>query len=77
VERVYGALYQCNNPPGEPIPVHVSPFDIDDEIPTEAEIATAVRCLKTGKAPGHTGMRAEHLKAMLQRASRESSDPED
>jgi hypothetical protein len=77
VERVHTTLYQRNDPPGEPIPVHVSPFDIDDEVPTETEIANAVRCLKTGKAPGQTGMRAEHLKAMLLRASKENSTPED
>jgi len=38
VSDEYQALYEKESPPGEPIPVLVAPFDINDDIPTEDEI---------------------------------------
>jgi hypothetical protein len=78
VERAYGALYQRESPPDEPIPMYVSPFNVNDErIPTEAEVATAVQCLKTGKEPGQSRIQAEHLKTLLQAATKDECTPED
>jgi hypothetical protein len=55
----------------------VSSFNVNDEIPTEAEVATAVQCLKTGKAPGQSRIQAEHLKTLLQAATKDECTPED
>lgn len=66
----YQDLYSRADPPGEPIPVLVAPFDICDEIPSEEEIERHVKRLKNGKSPGPTGMRAEHLKGWLEAARR-------
>jgi hypothetical protein len=46
-------------------------------LPTEAEVATAVQCLKTGKAPGQSRIQAEHLKTLLQAATKDECTPED
>ena len=71
VSDEYHALYEKESPPGEPIPVLVAPFDINDDIPTEDEIERHVNRLRAGKAPGHTKMRADDLKAWLDAAKRE------
>jgi len=70
VSDEYRDLYRQVEPPGDPIPVLVAPFDINDEIPTEDEIEAAVKGLRAGKAPGPTGMRADDLKAWLFAARR-------
>jgi hypothetical protein len=31
----YSTLYTRANPPGDPIPILVAPFDVDDEVPKE------------------------------------------
>ena len=69
-ERV--ALYTRDEPTGPPIPVAVNPSDISDDVPTEDEIANAVRRLKRGKAPGPSKMRADHVKDWLKDARREN-----
>ena len=64
-------------PYGEEIPVTGHHDPINDEIPTEDEIARAVRGLKNGKAAGPSGLKAEHLKTWLKAAEREvEPDPE-
>lgn len=50
---------------GPPLPAAVAPFDISDDLPTEAEILEAVGQMKRGKAPGPSGMRTDHLKEWL------------
>jgi hypothetical protein len=65
ITNEYKNLYQATQPPREPIPIHIEACAISDEIPDENEIADAVRNLKNGKAPGHSGMQVEHLKALL------------
>ena len=40
-ERV--KLYGKVEPPGEPIPINVTPFDVPDSTPGDREIRTAVR----------------------------------
>jgi hypothetical protein len=37
----------------------------------------AVRKLKNGKAPGHSGLRAEHIKELLRQSQRENVNEED
>ena len=36
-------LYGKVEPPGEPIPTNIEPFEINDAIPTESEIRTVVK----------------------------------
>lgn len=55
--------YRADGVVREPFPTHVQPFDIDDSIPSEAEISQALGRVRTRKAGGHLGMKAEHIKA--------------
>jgi hypothetical protein len=71
----YSALYTRTNPPGEPIPILVAPFDVDGEVPKEGEIEDTVERLKLDKAPGLSGIESEHLK-MWSDASKTSKDPD-
>jgi hypothetical protein len=64
----YSALYTRVNPTGEPIPILIAPFDVDDEAPKEGEIEDTVRRLKLGKAPGTLGIKSDHLKMWLDAA---------
>ena len=73
VTEEYANLYTRSTPPGEPIPVLVEPFDVSDEVPSEDEIASAVRGLRSGKAPGPSGLRTDQLKAWLRAARREEN----
>jgi hypothetical protein len=59
------------------IKTHIAPYTINDDAPMENEIATAVRKLANGKAHGHSGIRAEHLEALLQHAKRKDATDED
>ena len=53
------------HPPGDNIPVTVTPSDVDDLVPTEDEIAEAVKKLRRNRSGGASGIRAEHLKGWL------------
>ena len=55
-------LYSYVPPPGENIPVTVTPSDVDDLVPTEDETAEAVKKLKRNRSGRASGMRTEHLK---------------
>jgi hypothetical protein len=61
VTNEYKLLYQATLPPGDPLNTYITPCQINDELPNESEIAAAVRKLKNVKAPGHSGIRAEHI----------------
>ena len=70
VTAEYAALYtRQEDLPAETIPVLVAPVDIPDHPPTDDEIAFAVRGLRTRRAPGPSGMSADHLKAWLELAT--------
>jgi hypothetical protein len=69
----YGELLTNKPPAGEPISILVSPFDVDDSIPSEAEIEKVVGRLHSGRRPGPTGMRPEDLKEWRDAARREKS----
>jgi hypothetical protein len=71
----FQALYTQKTPPGDPIPICVAPFEIDDNVPDEREIADTLRLLRWGKSPGPSGIRAEHLREWLNAAEPEN-DPD-
>jgi hypothetical protein len=50
------------------VPVVLPPFDISDDPPTEDEIVDAINRLNRGKAPGPSGIRADHLKDWVAQA---------
>ena len=57
-------------PPGDNIPVTVTPSEIYDSVPTEDEIVEAVKKLWRNRAGGPSKIRAEHLKGWLAAAKR-------
>ena len=68
LERITAERVEMNSyvpPPGENIPVTVTPLDVDDLVPNEDEIAEAVKKLRRNRSGGASGMRAEHLKGWL------------
>jgi len=67
-------LYRARPSPGDGIPLHVDPFDVPDEVPSQDEIATATRQLRTGRAGGASGMKPEHLRQWLEEFEREDGD---
>ena len=62
-ERV--ELYHQVPSPGDNIPVTVNPSKIDDSVPTENEIAEAVKKLRRNRSGWPSRIRAEHLKWWL------------
>ena len=48
----------------------VTPSEIDDSVPTEDEIAEAVKKLRRNRSGGPSRIRAEHLKGWLAAAKR-------
>jgi hypothetical protein len=77
VTNAYKQLYQSVPLSGDPLSIHITPCTINDDIPTEQEIATAIRKLRNGKASGHSGLRAEHLKTLLHQAEKDDATPDD
>ena len=67
-ERV--ELYSHVPPLGDNIPVTVTPSEIDDSVPTEDEIAEAVKKLRRNRDGGPLKIRTEHLKGCLAAAKR-------
>ena len=52
-------------PPGENIPVTMTPSDVDELVPKEDEIAEVAKKLRRNRSGGPLGMRADHLKGWL------------
>ena len=76
ITETWGTLYEQQDPPGDPVPVLVAPFDVRDDVPNADEIAAAVRRLRSGRAPGPSKMRPDHFKEWLRLAEREKEpDP--
>ena len=67
-ERVY--LYRCRPPKGLRVPIFVPQLYIEDGIPTESEVETAVKGLKGVRAGGPSVIRTEGLKGWLWEAMR-------
>jgi hypothetical protein len=49
------------DPSGDPLPVHVSPVPVNDEIPDEDEIWLATKCMQRGKSRGPSAIRVSDL----------------
>ena len=64
-------LYRHRPPEDESITILVQPVSIKDGPPEVGNIAAAVRTLRSIRSGGPSGMKAEHLKAWLQAATRE------
>ncbi|EJK60561.1 hypothetical protein THAOC_19061 [Thalassiosira oceanica] len=63
-------------PPGDPIPIDVSRFDVRDDEPDDEEIREVVRArLKNGRASGASQLCAEDVKGWL-RGMEDEEDPE-
>ena len=63
-------LYSQVPSPGENIPVTVEPALIDNSVPTEDEIAAAVKKLRRNRSGEPSRIRAEHIKGWLAAARR-------
>jgi hypothetical protein len=61
-------------PPGEQLPINVTPFDVRDGVPSDSEIREVVRELRNGWAPGATGLQAEHIKVWLRGVVQEEAE---
>ena len=68
-------LYARRQSPGDPLPLHLTPVEIDDDVPMDSEIRIVAGGLTNGRAGGASGMCAEHVKAWL-RGVLEEEDPE-
>ena len=62
VEAERAKLYSRVPPLGDTIPVTIEPFEVEDGVPTEAEVEWAVKRLQNNRAGGPSRMRAEDLK---------------
>ncbi len=61
-------MYARRQPPGDPLPLHLTPAEIDGDVPMDSEIQIVAGGLTNGRAGGASGMRAEHVKAWLRGA---------
>jgi hypothetical protein len=73
--KEYEKLFGAEHPPGEDIPIHISPTPhVNDDPPSEKEIIEALKRIRLGKAPGATGIRIEHLRKWMAGATK-AKDP--
>ena len=49
-------LYEKGTSPGDPIPINVEPFDINDETPKDVETRDVVKQMHNGRAGGASGI---------------------
>jgi hypothetical protein len=68
-------LYARRQSPGDPLPLHLTPVEIGDDVTTDSKIRTVAGGLTNGRAGGASGMRAEHVKTWLRGVLKEE-DPE-
>ena len=71
----YETLFTDMPPSGNPIPLCMEKFQINDDPPSEDEVVTALKSLKNRKAPGASGIRVEDLKRWYHNAHPEDGDP--
>ena len=64
-------LYRQLPPEGESVPILVQWLSIEDGPPEVGEIAATLGKIRSGRAGGTLGMKAEHLKAWLRAATTE------
>jgi hypothetical protein len=60
--RIFSVLYREEEPPGNPIPVYYHPVPVPDGCPDEDKVAATIQKLRSGKAPGPTGLHMDELK---------------
>ena len=67
VTREYAALYQRVDPtpPLIPVPIHVTPFRVNSNVPSEAEVLAAIKRLCLNKASGHTNLHTDNFNKWL------------
>ena len=57
----FESLYTATPSVGEPIPIHINPFPVNDDVPSEEEIITALHRMRRRRVPGASGIRTEDL----------------
>lgn len=62
-------LYSAENPPGEPLSIHIPLKTMNDTPPTTEEVCEALKRMKSFKAPGGSGIRVEHLREWMEHAN--------
>ena len=55
-------------PPGRGLSTHVYPFHINYDLPSDAEVKSAVLRLRPHKAGSHTHLRTEYFKTWIRKA---------
>jgi hypothetical protein len=73
LERV--DLYARRDLPGDPLPINVTPAEINDDVPSDGELQGVVGKLTNGRAAGASGMCTKHIKKWLHDVQRDE-DPE-
>ena len=71
---VMAELYRCRSPERLKVPILVHQTEVDDEVPTEAEVNLEVGGIKAVRAGVLSGMRAEDLKRWC-RESKQEMEP--
>jgi hypothetical protein len=52
----YQSFFATSPPPGDPIPIHVDPYPVNDDVPSEEEISFALDHMCRGRCPGPSGI---------------------
>jgi hypothetical protein len=66
IHTTFHTLYQQDTQlPADHFPLHYIPTPIPDDPPTDFEVTCAVQKLRRFKAPGPSGIRAEHLQTWM------------
>ena len=70
VTKDYSTIYQRekNYPSGQPLTTHVDPFQINDDVPSDMEVKSAVQIHCSHKAVNHTYLCEEHFRTWLCKA---------
>ena len=70
VTKDYSTIYQRekNYPSGQPLTTHVDPFHINDDVPSDMEVKSAVQIHCSHKAVNHTYLCEEHFRTWLCKA---------
>jgi hypothetical protein len=58
-------LYAQRDLPGNPLPINITPVEINDDAPSDGELQQVASKLTNGQAAGASGMRAKHVKEWL------------
>jgi len=61
VHREYQSLYSADPPSGDSIRINVTPYNINDEAPSETEIIAALKRMRRGKKAGLSQIKVEDL----------------